>query len=119
MNYERKQDWQRVLSTIDPGLAGTLGQTIAGVVARDSAIPQKYKQLILMCCAATVRYGSSVRVHGIEAMFQGASDREIVEALALASMTGGLTVMIEAIEALGDQLTAPASSPPAAGATPA
>ena len=38
-------------------------------------------------------------------MYHGATDREVIEALSLASLTAGFTAFIEGIEALGDQLT--------------
>jgi alkylhydroperoxidase/carboxymuconolactone decarboxylase family protein YurZ len=38
-------------------------------------------------------------------MHHGASDKEIMEALALASLTSGFTAFADGIEALGDQIT--------------
>lgn len=103
--YERNYDWRGVIGEIDPKAAEIITDYVVHSVARDSDIPRKYKELILMACSAVIRYGSSVRTHGAEAMYQGATDREVIEALSLASLTGGFTALIEGIEALGDQLT--------------
>ena len=115
MAYERRYDWRKITGTVDRALMDRIEGVIGHVLLQDSEIPRKYKELILMCCAATLRYGSSVRSHGTAAISQGATDKEVIEALSLASMTGGFTVLIEAIEALGDKLAASGSS----GAEPA
>ena len=103
--YERKYDWRGVIGEIDPKAAEIITDYVVHSVARDSEIPRKYKELILMACSAVIRYGSSVRTHGAEAMYHGATDKQVIEALSLASLTGGFTAFIEGIEALGDQLT--------------
>lgn len=103
--YERKQNWRAVIKTIDPELEKRITDLSGYAVATESEIPRKYKELILMACSAAIRYGSSIRTHGSEAMYHGASDKEVVEALALASLTSGFTAFIDGIEALGDQLT--------------
>jgi alkylhydroperoxidase/carboxymuconolactone decarboxylase family protein YurZ len=38
-------------------------------------------------------------------MYYGASDKEVIEALSLVSLTAGFTTFIDGIEALGDKLT--------------
>lgn len=103
--YERKHNWREVIKKIDPEAEARIGAYASHVVARDSEIPRKYKELILMACSAAVRYGSSIRTHGSEAMYHGATDKEVIEALSLASLTAGFTAFIDGIEALGDQLT--------------
>ncbi len=104
MSYERKHDWRGVIRTIDPEAEHRLGDYVSHVLLRDSEIPRKYKELILMACSAAIRYGSSVRSHGMEAIKRGATDKEIIEVLSLASMPAGFTAFIEGIEALGDLL---------------
>lgn len=103
--HERKYEWRKVIAEIDPKAADIITQYVVHSVATEGEIPRKYKELILMACSAVIRYGSSVRTHGSEAMYQGATDKEVIEALSLASLTGGFTAFIEGIEALGDQLT--------------
>ncbi len=103
--YERKHNWREVIKTIDPELETRIGGYTGYALGTESEIPRKYKELILMACSAAIRYGSSIRTHGSEAMYHGATDKEVVEALALASLTAGFTAFIDGIEALGDQLT--------------
>lgn len=103
--YERKHNWREVIKTIDPELEKRITSYTGYALATESEIPRKYKELILMACSAALRYGSSVRTHGTEAMYYGATDKEIIEALSLASLSSGFTAFIEGVEALGDQLT--------------
>ena len=103
--YERKHDWREIIKGVDPALAQHITALGGHVLETESEIPQKYKELILMACAAAVRYGAGTRTHGCEAMYHGASDKEIIEALALASLTSGFTAFADGIEALGDQIT--------------
>lgn len=103
--YERKHNWRAVIKQIDPAAEEKIGAYAAHTIARDSKIPRKYKELILMACSAAIRYGSSTRTHGMEAMYYGATDEEIIEVLSLVSMSSGFTAFIDGIEALGDQLT--------------
>ena len=102
--YERKHDWRAVIKTIDPVAEEKIGAFAAHTLARESRIPRKYKELILMACSAALRYGSSIRKHGMEAMNQGASEAEIIEVFSLVSMAVGFSTFIDGIEALGDQL---------------
>ena len=103
--YERRHNWRDVIKTIDPVAEEKIGAFAAHTLARESRIPRKYKELILMACSAAIRYGSSTRTHGCEAMYYGATDEDIIESLSLASMSAGFTAFIDGIEALGDQLT--------------
>jgi alkylhydroperoxidase/carboxymuconolactone decarboxylase family protein YurZ len=103
--YERKQDWRAIIKSVDPVLEGHVSSLAGYALATESEIPRKYKELILMACSAAIRYGSSTRTHGCEAMHHGATDKEVIEALALVSLTSGFTAFIDGIEALGDQIT--------------
>jgi alkylhydroperoxidase/carboxymuconolactone decarboxylase family protein YurZ len=112
MSYERKQAWRNVIKQIDPEAERRIGDYISHTLLRESEIPRQYKELILMACSAAVRYGSSTRTHGREAMRHGASGRQVIEALSLASLTAGFTAFIDGIEALGEDLSPP--GPPSA-----
>lgn len=102
---ERKNDWHTIVRSIDPALEERVSAVTGHVLETESEIPQKYKELILMACAAAVRCGSETHKRGCEAMHYGASDKEIVEALALASLVSGTAAFREAIEVLEDQFT--------------
>ncbi len=105
--YERQFNWREKIKGVDPELEARITAYTSYVLARESKIPRKYKELILMACSAAIRYGSSTRTHGSEAMYYGATDEEVIEALSLASLSGGFTALIDGIEALGDKLTEP------------
>jgi len=103
--YERKHNWREVIKAIDPELETRISGYTGYALGTESEIPRKYKELILMACSAALRYGSSIRTHGSEAMYYGATDKEVIEALSLASLSAGFTAFIDGIEALGDKLT--------------
>jgi alkylhydroperoxidase/carboxymuconolactone decarboxylase family protein YurZ len=102
--YERKHNWREIIKSVDPALEQHVTAFSGHVLETESEIPRKYKELILMACSAAMRYGSSTRTRGCEAIHHGASDKEIIEALALASLTSGFTAFADGIEALGDQI---------------
>ena len=102
---ERKDDWRVVVSRIDPVAAERLEALEAHVAARDSRIPRKHKELIMMACSAALRHDSATRAHAGEAMYYGATDEEIVEALSLASLSAGSAVSAGGVEAVADLLT--------------
>ncbi len=103
--YERKHNWREIIKSVDPALEQHVAAFSGHVLETESEIPRKYKELILMACSAAIRYGPGTRTRGCEAMHHGASDKEIIEALALASLISGFTAFIDGIESLGDQIT--------------
>lgn len=103
--YDRKHNWREIIKTIDPELEKRISGYTGYALGTESEIPRKYKELILMAVSAGLRYGSSIRTHGTEAMYYGATDKEVIEALSLASLSAGFTAFIDGIEALGDRLT--------------
>jgi alkylhydroperoxidase/carboxymuconolactone decarboxylase family protein YurZ len=109
--YERTHNWREVIKGIDPELEKRITGYTGYALATDSEIPRKYKELILTAVSAALRYGSSIRTHGSEAMYYGATDKEVIEALSLASLSAGFTAFIEGIEALGDRLTVDSKKP--------
>ena len=58
-----------------------------------------------MACLATSCTNRGTRHRGCEAMHQGATDKEILEALALASLAAGFRTLSEGVGALSDQFT--------------
>jgi alkylhydroperoxidase/carboxymuconolactone decarboxylase family protein YurZ len=103
--YEHEHDWREIIGSVDPALEQQVAAFTGQVLETESEIPRKYKELILMACSAAIRYGPGTRKRGCEAMHHGASDKEIVEALALVSLTSGFPAFADGIEALGDQIT--------------
>lgn len=97
-------DWRAALGEIHPDAARLAGR-IERFAAGELALPRRQRELILMACAAAQGRGGAVREHGLEAMYYGATDAEIVEALALAALGGGVAALGCSLAALGDQLT--------------
>ena len=46
--YERKHDWHEIIKSVDPTLDQHVTAFTGHVLATDSEIPRKYKELILM-----------------------------------------------------------------------
>jgi len=102
---KQPDDVLQTMGTIAPALAAQVAALSERVVDEDSEIPKKYKELILLACAAALRFHAGVRERGIEAMHHGASEKEVVEALALASVTSTMCLWSDGIGALADQFT--------------
>jgi AhpD family alkylhydroperoxidase len=102
---EPRRDWCAVLAQVAPEAVDSAVNPAAQIMALEGALPRKMKELIALAAAASVHRRDDVRAHAIEAMYHGASDREVVEALALAALGGDEAVLATGIEAVADQLT--------------
>ena len=98
-------DWANALEFIDPNHEQYTREFNDYVINRQSEIPKKYRELILMACSAVIRHQAGTRIRGYEAMHHGASDKEIIEALSLASFASSSSTLSEGINALREQLT--------------
>ena len=107
---ENNFDWAYIVKNIDPMFAKNFQALSDYIIDQESEIPKKYKELILMACLATTRNNPGTRFRGCEAMHQGATDKEILEALALASLATGFSTLSEGVNALSDQFTIERSS---------
>jgi AhpD family alkylhydroperoxidase len=99
---EPRSDWRAALAQVTPEAVDNPASTAAQIMGREGALPRKMKELIALAAAASDHRLDDVRAHAIEAMYHGASDREVVESLTLA---GDETVLATGIEAISDQLT--------------
>ena len=106
MKFDRDYKWLEIIRSFEPGTADTITSHISQVLERDSHLPRKYKELILLGCATAMRSGGSTRSHGLGAIRHGATLNELLEVIALASMPAGYAAFIEAIEATGDLMSA-------------
>lgn len=95
----------KTIEAIDPKLAQHLTQVSNHLVEADSEIPRKYKELILLACSAAIGSPNGTHERGCEAMHHGASDKEVIEALALASFVSAMGVLSDGVNSLVDQLT--------------
>ena len=99
------RDWRVILAQILSEPAEGTNASVPRIMAEEGAIPRKMKELIALGAAASGGQYDNVRAHAIEAMYQGASDREVVEALAVAAQNVSESVLAASIEAVADQLT--------------
>ncbi|MBI2368794.1 MAG: carboxymuconolactone decarboxylase family protein [Deltaproteobacteria bacterium] len=98
----------QVVAEMDPGYFATLKQFyIDGTVQRpDGVLPRATKELIIMAvCAAMARF-RGCRLHMERALRAGATFREALEALETAAIPGGLPVLWNGAEILGELMTA-------------
>jgi AhpD family alkylhydroperoxidase len=102
---EPRPDWRAVLAQVTPEAVDNAARTAAQIMAREGALPRKMKELIALAAAARDQRSDDVRAHAIEAMYHGASDREVVESLTLAARGDDEVVLAAGIEAVADQLT--------------
>jgi AhpD family alkylhydroperoxidase len=102
---EPRHNWRAVLAQVTPEAVDNRASTAAQIMAREGALPRKMKELIALAAAARDHRLDEVRAHAIEAMYHGASDREVVESLTLAALGGDEAVLATGIEAVADQLT--------------
>ena len=102
---ENNFDWHDIVNNVDPVLGKKFRELSENIIEQESEIPKKYKELILMACLATSCTNRGTRHRGYEAMHQGATDKEILEALALASLAAGFRTLSEGVGALSDQFT--------------
>ena len=63
-----------------------------------------------MTCSTAIRHAPGAQQRGYEAMHNGATDKEFIEALALASLTKGIGTFSEGIISMREQLTKPSST---------
>ena len=102
---ENNFDWHDIVNNVDPVLGKNFRELSENIIDQEYEIPKKYKELILMACLATSCNNKGTRHRGYEAMHQGATDKEILEALALASLAAGFSTLSEGVGALSDQFT--------------
>ena len=56
---------------------------------REGAIPKKMKELMGLVASAVLRCNDCISYHMVESVEQGATDKEIIEALGIALVVGG------------------------------
>jgi AhpD family alkylhydroperoxidase len=69
-------------------------------VLRDNVLPRKFKELALVALNASERYQDGLIVHTKGALAAGASERELLEAMAIPILTGGMVAWLEAAKTL-------------------
>jgi len=94
-----------VIAALDPDYFEKLkGLYVDGTFGRDGALPRKTKELIMVgiCCALLRPRG--IRVHSERALTLGASPKEVLEAMEVAAIPGGMPGLWAGVETLQEVL---------------
>ena len=96
-----------LIAQMDPEYFEKLkGLYVDGTFGRDGALPRKTKELIMVgiCCALNRPRG--VKLHSERALTLGAAPREVLEAVEVAAIPGGMPGLWLGVETLNDILKA-------------
>jgi 4-carboxymuconolactone decarboxylase len=94
-----------LIANLDPEYFEKLkGIYVDGTFGREGALPRKTKELIMVgiCCATRAARG--VRLHSERALTLGASPREVLEAIEVAAIPGGMPGLWMGVETLKEIL---------------
>jgi alkylhydroperoxidase/carboxymuconolactone decarboxylase family protein YurZ len=94
-----------LIAQMDPEYFDKLkGLYVDGTFGRDGALPRKTKELIMVgiCCALNRPRG--VKLHSERALTLGAAPREILEAVEVAAIPGGMPGLWLGVETLNEIL---------------
>jgi alkylhydroperoxidase/carboxymuconolactone decarboxylase family protein YurZ len=94
-----------LIARLDPEYFEKLkGIYVDGTFGRDGALPRKTKELIMVgiCCALNRPRG--VRLHSERALALGAAPREVLEAVEVAAIPGGMPGLWLGVETLQEIL---------------
>ena len=96
-----------VIAELDPEYFEKLkGLYVDGTFGRDGALPRKTKELIMVGISCALRLQRGVRIHSERALTLGASPREVLEAMEVAAIPGGMPGLWLGAETLHQILTA-------------
>ena len=96
-----------LIAQMDPEYFDKLkGLYVDGTFGRDGALPRKTKELIMVgiCCALNRPRG--VKLHSERALTLGAAPREVLEAVEVAAIPGGMPGLWLGVETLSEILKA-------------
>jgi 4-carboxymuconolactone decarboxylase len=96
-----------LIAQMDPEYFDKLkGLYVDGTFGREGALPRKTKELIMVgiCCALNRPRG--VKLHSERALTLGVSPREVLEAVEVAAIPGGMPGLWLGVETLNDILKA-------------
>ena len=96
-----------LIAQMDPEYFDKLkGIYVDGTFGREGALPRKTKELIMVgiCCALNRPRG--VKLHSERALTLGAAPREVLEAVELAAIPGGMPGLWLGVETLNEILKA-------------
>ena len=96
-----------VIAELDPDYFEKLkGLYVDGTFGREGALPRKTKELIMVGIACAIRVQRGIRIHSERALTLGASPREVLEAMEVAAIPGGMPGLWMGVETLQEILKA-------------
>src|SRR3989337_3579277 len=96
-----------IIAKLDPEYFEKLkGLYVDGTFGREGTLPRKTKELIMVGITCALRLQRGVRIHSERALTLGASPREVLEAMEVAAIPGGMPGLWLGVETLQDILKA-------------
>jgi 4-carboxymuconolactone decarboxylase len=96
-----------IIAKLDPEYFEKLkGLYVDGTFGREGALPRKTKELIMIGITCALNRPRGVRLHCERALALGASPREVLEAVEVAAIPGGMPGLWLGVETLQDILKA-------------
>ena len=96
-----------VIAKLDPEYFEKLkGIYVDATFGREGTLPRKTKELIMVGITCALRAPRGVRIHSERALTLGASPREVLEAMEVAAIPGGMPGLWLGVETLQEILKA-------------
>jgi alkylhydroperoxidase/carboxymuconolactone decarboxylase family protein YurZ len=94
-----------LIAELDPEYFEKLkGLYVDGTFGRDGALPRKTKELIMVGITCALSRPRGVRLHSERAMALGATPKEVLEAIEVAAIPGGMPGLWLGVETLQEVL---------------
>ncbi len=94
-----------LIAELDPEYFEKLkGLYVDGTFGREGALPRKIKELIMVGITCALSRARGVRLHSERALALGATPREVLEAVEVAAIPGGMPGLWLGVETLHDIL---------------
>jgi 4-carboxymuconolactone decarboxylase len=94
-----------IIAKLDPEYFEKLkGIYVDGTFGREGALPRKTKELIMVGITCALNRPRGVRLHSERALTLGASPREVLEAIEVAAIPGGMPGLWLGVETLQEIL---------------
>jgi alkylhydroperoxidase/carboxymuconolactone decarboxylase family protein YurZ len=94
-----------IIAKLDPEYFDKLkGIYVDGTFGREGALPRKTKELIMVGITCALNRPRGVRLHSERALALGASPREVLEAIEVAAIPGGMPGLWLGVETLQEIL---------------
>lgn len=94
-----------IIARMDPEYAGFLkGLYIDGTFGREGALERKTRELIMVGITCALRSARGVRLHSQRALRLGAEPREVLEAMEVSAIPGGMPGLWQGLDTLQEIL---------------